>query len=59
VERWWPAGHLFTFFFQVAVVLPVAGAGAWFVGLTVSERLSYQAAIVRFLRPALTRMTAR
>jgi O-antigen/teichoic acid export membrane protein len=59
VERWWHTGHLFTFFAQVAVVLPVAAAGCWFVGLTAAERTSYVAALGRPIRAALARAGAR
>jgi O-antigen/teichoic acid export membrane protein len=59
VERWWPAGHLLTFFAQVAVALPVAAAGAWFVGLTAAERGSYVTALGPPLRAALARANVR
>jgi O-antigen/teichoic acid export membrane protein len=59
VERWWPAGHLLTFFAQVAVALPVAAAGAWFMGLTAAERGSYVTAFGPPLRAALARTNVR
>lgn len=38
VDRFWPATGVAGFFLQVAVALPAALVGAWFVGLTALER---------------------
>jgi len=43
LERFWPAHHLVTYFAGVALVLPLAAAGAWFIGLTSAERQVYGA----------------
>jgi O-antigen/teichoic acid export membrane protein len=43
LERFWPAHHLVTYFAGVAMVLPLAAAGAWFIGLTSAERQVYGA----------------
>jgi O-antigen/teichoic acid export membrane protein len=41
VNRFWSAHTLFFFFLQVAIVLPVALAGIWYLGLMPDERRSY------------------
>lgn len=38
VERWWPAPSLLVFVAQVALLLPVALLGLWYVGLSAAER---------------------
>jgi len=38
IERFWPAHSLAMFFFQVALVLPIAALGAWLVSLDDDER---------------------
>ena len=40
VERYWPAAHLATYFAQVALALPVAAVGFWFLCLDAAERAS-------------------
>jgi O-antigen/teichoic acid export membrane protein len=37
-ERFWPAHHLALYFAQVAVLLPLAGLGGWWICLTGAER---------------------
>jgi O-antigen/teichoic acid export membrane protein len=43
IERTWTAHHLLTFFAGVAVALPVAAAGAWFIGFSSGDRREYAA----------------
>jgi O-antigen/teichoic acid export membrane protein len=43
IDRTWTAHHLTTFFAGVAAALPLAAAGAWFVGFTRRERRDYAA----------------
>jgi O-antigen/teichoic acid export membrane protein len=38
VERWWPAASLLAFLAQVALLMPVALLGLWYVGLSAAER---------------------
>lgn len=59
VEWAWPAGNLVLFFAQVALVLPAAALGAWFVGLRRSERVGYLAAARTPARAALARLGLR
>ncbi len=49
-ESFWPAEKLLMFFFQVGILLVVAGAGAWFVGLESKDREQLRG---RLLAPAL------
>jgi O-antigen/teichoic acid export membrane protein len=51
VEKYWPASQLFFFFLQVAMVLPLALVGFWFVCFTPAERREYAA---HYLQPMLT-----
>jgi O-antigen/teichoic acid export membrane protein len=46
VERLWPATDLLMYFSQVALTLPLAAVGAWFICLTAEER-SYISQILR------------
>jgi len=41
VERLWPVSHLLLFFFQIALVLPVALAGIWFGCIDREHREQY------------------
>jgi len=41
MERYWPATYLLLFFVQVAMLLPLAGAGYWLVCLDRSHREEY------------------
>ena len=50
VEKYWSASHLFLFFAQIAVVLPVALVGFWYLCFTPTERRDYAA---HYLQPAL------
>ena len=45
IDRNWPVSHLFAFFGQVALILPVAAAGTWVVGLERGERERIHASI--------------
>ena len=38
VERWWPAPNLVLYFLQVALILPLAAAGAWVFSMSAAER---------------------
>ncbi len=49
IEIHWGAANLLVYFAQVALALPLAGVGAWFVFLTTEERRDY-AARLRGLR---------
>ena len=40
VERWWSVTNLALFFAQVALVLPLAGVGAWLLSLAPEEKKS-------------------
>jgi len=55
VERLWPARGLLTFFAGVAVTLPVAAAGAWFLAISPAERSSLAASLRRLVRSTLGR----
>ncbi len=48
VEKYWTASHLLLFFVQVAMVLPLALAGFWYVCFTRTERQEYAA---HYLQP--------
>jgi O-antigen/teichoic acid export membrane protein len=48
VERYWAVSHLLLFFVQVALVLPVALVGFWYVCFTSAERKDYSA---HYLQP--------
>ena len=39
IEHWWTANNLIIFFTQVALVLPLAAIGAWYISLTADERI--------------------
>ncbi len=41
IERYWPTEHLLVFFFQVALVLPLAAAGYWIFCLDPAQREDY------------------
>jgi O-antigen/teichoic acid export membrane protein len=56
VERFWPASHLVIFFLQVALILPVAALGAWFICLTNKDREMLSQAI---LLPAMRMLRLR
>lgn len=43
IERAWPVHSLVTFFAGVALALPAAAAGAWFVAFTRADRQAYAA----------------
>ena len=55
VEHFHAARHLATFFAGILLVLPVAAAGAWFIGLPAADRRTFAAVIARRLRPAAAR----
>jgi O-antigen/teichoic acid export membrane protein len=42
IEKWWTASHLSVFFVQVAVILPLAFVGFWYLCVTREERQNYQ-----------------
>jgi hypothetical protein len=50
VERWVSTGSLWTFFAQVAVLMPIAGAGAWYLGMNEAERDRVSGMVRRFTR---------
>ncbi len=50
LERFLPPSNLFLYFLQVGIVLPLAAAGDWFIGLLPAERQNYYS---RFVRPLL------
>jgi O-antigen/teichoic acid export membrane protein len=50
IERAWVAHGLLTFFAGVAVALPVAAAGMWFIGFTGGDRLEYAARLRDLVR---------
>ncbi|MBI1737752.1 MAG: polysaccharide biosynthesis C-terminal domain-containing protein [Acidobacteria bacterium] len=50
VEKYWAVSHLLLFFVQVAVVLPLALAGFWYVCFTRAERQEYAA---HYLQPLI------
>ena len=60
VDASWPAPNLMVFFAQIGLVLPLAGVGAWVLGLERSERALIVAALQRALRlvPAPARDSA-
>jgi len=47
IERAWSAPGLTIFFTQVAVALPLAGLGAWLLGLSAAERADYRRRLAR------------
>ena len=55
VEHFHAARSLATFFAGIMLVLPVAAAGAWLVGLPAADRRSFAAVIGRRLRPTAAR----
>lgn len=55
VECLWPVGSLHAFFMQVAVIFPVAIAGAWLLGLGSKERSSYSLTVTKWVRVAWER----
>jgi O-antigen/teichoic acid export membrane protein len=60
VDASWPAPNLMVLFAQIGLVLPLAGVGAWVLGLERSERALIVAALQRALRlvPAPARDSA-
>ncbi|MEX2156212.1 MAG: oligosaccharide flippase family protein [Gemmatimonadales bacterium] len=60
VDIAWPASNLIVFFVQVALLLPLAAAGAWVVGLERSERALLTVPLNRLLGrvPAAARDSA-
>ena len=38
IERWWPVDNLILYFAQVALILPLAGLGAWVLSMKPSEK---------------------
>jgi len=50
IQRQWPASNLVVFFAQVALALPVAVVGAWFLCLTRDERQRYRALLLQWIR---------
>lgn len=50
VEKCWAVSHLLLFFVQVALVLPVALAGFWYVCFTRAERQEYK---TQYLQPMI------
>jgi O-antigen/teichoic acid export membrane protein len=50
VDAAWPAASLGLFFFQIALLLPLAGAGAWIIGLQPEERAFLRDGMRRVLR---------
>jgi O-antigen/teichoic acid export membrane protein len=50
VDITWPAQNLLVFFAQVAVLLPLAGIGAWVLGLERGERTLIVGALQQFRR---------
>jgi hypothetical protein len=50
VDIAWPPQTILVFFAQVAVLLPLAGAGAWLLGLERGERTLIVAALQQFRR---------
>lgn len=53
VEKYWLASHLALFFVQVALVLPLALAGFWFVCFTRAERQHYAELYLQPMKKAL------
>ncbi len=51
IEHTWAAHGLLTFFAGVAAALPVAAAGAWFIGLSGSDRREYASYLRRLRLP--------
>ena len=51
LERFTTPHSLLTFFAQVAVALPLALLGAWWIGLTAGEREKFGVRLPRWLRP--------
>lgn len=49
VDGAWPAANLLAFFAQVALLLPLAGAGAWLLGLERGERALISGYVRRLL----------
>lgn len=52
VERAWPAHGVLHFFVQVAVILPLAAAGAWVLALDEEDRAMIRTQFRRLLGPA-------
>lgn len=50
VQRLWQAPNLAIFFLQIALILPLAGIGAWFLALSPVERQTHGARLARRLR---------
>ena len=55
VELFWPAGTLVEFFLQVALVLPFAALGGWYIALRPEERKRLSDAYLRPLQAAFSR----
>ena len=55
IERYWPVEHLFVFFSQVALLLPLALAGYWLVCLDGAQRTQYSRGISKSFERAFAR----
>jgi O-antigen/teichoic acid export membrane protein len=49
-NQWWHPSNLLLFFVQVAVMLPVAFLGVWYLGLPLDERKNCSVVLARLLR---------
>jgi O-antigen/teichoic acid export membrane protein len=49
IERAWAAHNLLVFFAGVAAAMPVAAAGAWFIGFSAADRQEYGSQLRRLL----------
>jgi O-antigen/teichoic acid export membrane protein len=54
IERTWTSHHIVTFFAGVAAALPVAAAGAWFIGFSSSDRQAYASTLRNIRLPGLS-----
>jgi O-antigen/teichoic acid export membrane protein len=49
IDRWWPASNVFYFFFQVALALPLAVLGIWYLCIPSPDRIAHSQRIRFFL----------
>jgi hypothetical protein len=55
VEHLEPARSLLSFFAGVAITLPVAAAGAWYIGIPAADRRALASSLRRFRRSTFGR----
>jgi O-antigen/teichoic acid export membrane protein len=52
IEALWPAGNLLVYFGQVMLALPLAGLGAWFIGIDRARRQAYAGELSQLVKRA-------